>query len=91
MTMVKYMLKANSQDSDSVGLNIGDMKIERPLIAQPTASEQLFRVSAAADWTKAVVSLAFYSVNAQGRKTASHATSSILNGSTVLDTSLGSS
>jgi naphtho-gamma-pyrone polyketide synthase len=71
--MVKYMLKANSQDPNSIGIDIGEMKVDRPLIAQPDATEQLFRVYASADWSTNAVSLAFYSINAQGKKTADHA------------------
>jgi len=74
MTMADHMLKANNMQSDTIGLNAGDMKVERPLIAVPNSGPQLLRVSAVAHWSTNIVSLAFYSVNAQGSKIADHAT-----------------
>ena len=72
--MVEYMLKANDIQSDTTGLDAGDMKVEKPLIAVPDSGPQLLRISASADWSTNVVSLAFYSVNDQGKKLANHAT-----------------
>ena len=72
--MANHMLKANNMQSDTTGLDVGDMKVERPLIAVPNSGAQLLRVSASADWSTKVVSLAFYSINAHGRKIADHAT-----------------
>src|SRR5436305_9662925 len=74
MTVVNHMLRTNNMQSDTTGIDVGGMKVERPLIAVPNSGAQLLRVSASADWSTAVVSLAFYSVNAQGRKIADHAT-----------------
>ena len=73
MTMADYMLKSKNLRSDKPGLNVADMKVERPLIAV-VGSAQLLRVSASADWSTNVVQLAFYSINGQGRKVADHAT-----------------
>ena len=74
MTMANYMLKANGIQGHSTGLDCQEMKVGRSLIAIPESTSQLLRVSASADWSTNVVSLAFYSTNAQGRKTADHAT-----------------
>ena len=73
MTVADHMLKSNNMSTDSAGLNCADMKVERPLIAGSN-SVQILRVSASADWRTNIVSLALYSINAQGRKIADHAT-----------------
>lgn len=59
--------------SDTTGLDVADMKVEKPLIALPNSGTQLLCASASADWLSKVVSIAFYSNDAQGRETA-HAT-----------------
>jgi naphtho-gamma-pyrone polyketide synthase len=74
MAMADYMLKANKMPTDTTGLDVRTMKVDRPLIATPNGGPQLFRVSASADWPKGMISLAFYSINAQGKKIADHAT-----------------
>ena len=76
MTIADYMLKSNDVSTDSIGLDCADMKVERPLIAGSN-SVQILRVSASLEWRTNVVSLAFYSINAQGRKAADHATCKI--------------
>ncbi|KAL2002415.1 hypothetical protein VTN02DRAFT_6839 [Thermoascus thermophilus] len=73
LTMTNYMLKKNNMQSDTTGLEVADMKVEKPLIALPNSGTQLLCASASADWSSKVVSIAFYSKDAQGRKTA-HAT-----------------
>ncbi|KAL2012344.1 hypothetical protein VTN00DRAFT_5062 [Thermoascus crustaceus] len=72
-TMTNYMLKKNNMQSDTTGLDVADMKVEKPLIALPNSGTQLLRASASADWSSKVVSIAFYSKDAQGRET-THAT-----------------
>lgn len=74
MTMADHLLKSNNMQTDTTGLDVRDMKVERPLIAVPNSGTQLLRVSASADWSSKVVSLAFYNINAQGRKVADNAT-----------------
>ncbi|KAI9779586.1 MAG: Type I Iterative PKS [Peltula sp. TS41687] len=74
ITIVNYMLKANNLQSDTTGLDVGDARVGKPLIAVSNSGPQLLRVSASADWATKVVTLAFYSVNAHGGKTADHAT-----------------
>jgi naphtho-gamma-pyrone polyketide synthase len=74
MAMADYLLKVNNMPIDTTGLDVGTMKVERPLIADPNSGTQLLRVSASADWANKIISLAFYSINAQGRKNADHAT-----------------
>ena len=73
MTIANYMLKSNKVQSHNSGIDVADMKVERPLIAISN-SAQILRVSASAEWATNVILLTFYSINAQGRKTADHAT-----------------
>jgi naphtho-gamma-pyrone polyketide synthase len=73
MTMVNYMLKTNHMQGDEVGLDVRNMKVKKPLIAIPGGNVQLLRISASADWSSKAISLAFYSVNGQGRKMVDHA------------------
>lgn len=67
------MLKANNMQNDTTGLNVGDMKVDKSLIADFNGVTQLLRVFASANWSTKVVSLALYSINAQGSKIANHA------------------
>ena len=73
MTVANYMLKAESMEREITGIDVADMKVERPLIAV-SSSAQLLRVSATAKWSTNIISLTFYSVNTQGKKIADHAT-----------------
>ena len=73
MTVANYMLKKESMERETTGIDVADMKVERPLIAV-SSSAQLLRVSAAANWSTNIISLAFYSINTHGKKIADHAT-----------------
>ena len=77
MTIAEHILKSNNVSTDSTGFDCADMKVERPLIAGLN-TVQILRVSASMEWRTNVVSLAFYSINAQGRKTADHATCKVV-------------
>ena len=68
------MLKANNAWTETTGLDCSTVKVERPLIASANNGSQLLRVSASAGWSKNIISLAFFSVNASSRKIADHAT-----------------
>jgi naphtho-gamma-pyrone polyketide synthase len=74
MSVADYMLKANNMRSGASSLDVGEMKVLRPLISDPNSSTQLFRVSAVANWSTKVISITFYSVNPQGKKLGDHAT-----------------
>ena len=76
MTVANYLLKTNDMQSDSTGLDVADMKVEKPLIMVPNTA-QFLRVSASVEWSTEVVSLAFHSVNAKGKKIADHATCNV--------------
>ena len=73
MTITKYMLKEDHAQSQAIGVDVADMKVGRPLIAL-SHNVQLLRVSASAKWSANIISLVFYSINAQGKKVTDHAT-----------------
>lgn len=74
MCMADHMLKTKGMATDGTGLDVCKMKVDKPLISNPANGVQLLRVSASANWSSRILSLAFYSMNAQGRKVADHAT-----------------
>lgn len=65
-TIVRYMLQANGLSTD-LGLDCADMKVDRPLIADPRLSSQLLRVSASAGWALGNVSLRFFSYDSASK------------------------
>ena len=71
-TIARYMLQANGLSSD-LGLDCADMKIDRPLVADPCSKPQLLRVSASADWTLDNISMSFFTLDIASQRT-SHAT-----------------
>ncbi|KAL8653253.1 MAG: hypothetical protein Q9210_002207 [Variospora velana] len=73
LTIAKYMLRSNGLLKEKTGLDCGVMNIQRSLIAQRDATSLLLRVSAKANWPKKEVSLGFFSVGANARKLADHA------------------
>ncbi|KAL1959367.1 hypothetical protein VTO42DRAFT_2170 [Malbranchea cinnamomea] len=73
MCMSDYMLRSNNKQGDAVGLDVRDMKIDKPFILQTTSSSQLLRVSAVADWSTNTISFEIYSTESQGKKVADHA------------------
>lgn len=74
MSVADYLLKAKNKRSDSAGLDVAEVKVEKPLIATADRGSQLLRVSASADWSTNVVSISLYSATAEGKKLADHAT-----------------
>ena len=69
MTIVNYMLKPNSVQSDTSGFDVADMTVGRPLMRYLTAPNY-FASQYPQNGSQA--SFCFYSVNAQGRKTANY-------------------
>lgn len=45
------------------GFDVCDVKVDNPLIANPSKTSQLFRVSAVADWQTRLIALSIYSVD----------------------------
>jgi len=76
MTIARHMLNTSDVQCDSPSFDVADMKVERPLIAH-SHSAQILRVSASAKWSSHVISLSLFSITAQGRKIADHATCSV--------------
>lgn len=72
LTIGDYLLKAHEADTESVGMNVSEMTVTKPLIATGTGP-QLLRVSGSADWNSRLLTLSFYSVTADGKKMADHA------------------
>ena len=71
LTIVDQIFKIADMPTDSVRLDIGDMKVGKPLVINgPT----LLRVSASIDWNVRSASLSYYGVNSNGKKLADHAT-----------------
>lgn len=68
------MLESAGLSSLTTGIDVADVKVDAPLIAQPTESTHLFRVSATADWSVSSISMSIFSVNHSGKRTRSHAT-----------------
>lgn len=81
LTMGDYLLKANAVHDHLSGLDVAEMKVEKPLIAVGKGP-QLFRASASADWSKEAVVINFYSINSVGKKTIDHAECIVRFGST---------
>ena len=76
MTIANYMLKTSNVQAENPGFDVADMIVGRSLIAVSN-STQILRVSASAKWSTNIISLVFYSINAQGRKIADHATCNV--------------
>ncbi|KAH4055428.1 hypothetical protein HBH92_078380 [Parastagonospora nodorum] len=73
LTIGKHMLRSNGTFQEQTGLDCRTMNVKNPLIVQPDATTQLLRVLAEADWHKKEISLKFFSVDANARKLADHA------------------
>ncbi|PFH56367.1 hypothetical protein XA68_16607 [Ophiocordyceps unilateralis] len=71
LTVTKALIDGNAS-AGFTGFDVADVKIDRPLVALPSKTSQLFRVSATADWSAQVVAVSIYSVE-KGIKTADHA------------------
>jgi iterative type I PKS product template protein len=68
------MLQSAGMSTDTTGIDVTDVKVDAPLIAQPDESTHLFRVSATADWGARAISMSIFSVDSKGKRTRSHAT-----------------
>ncbi|GCB19650.1 conidial yellow pigment biosynthesis polyketide synthase [Aspergillus awamori] len=74
-TLAEYLIKKYKPEYDGLGLDVCEVTVPRPLIAK--GGQQLFRVSATADWAEKKTTLQIYSVTAEGKKTADHATCTV--------------
>ncbi|KAL9594396.1 MAG: hypothetical protein Q9219_007055 [cf. Caloplaca sp. 3 TL-2023] len=75
LTMSDYILLQSPHKplSAEVGLDVGHVRIEKPLIARPDETTQRFRISATATWSSQLIAMVIYSVDGNGRRTITHA------------------
>ncbi|KAF4982434.1 hypothetical protein FZEAL_1952 [Fusarium zealandicum] len=77
MHLTSYMMEQRSLPTETTGMDICQMQINKPLVLNSNLSSQLFRVSAVATWPDNSVNVSIYSVNEKGVKTLNHATCTI--------------
>jgi iterative type I PKS product template protein len=73
LTLAKLLVDGNESSTFS-GFDVCDVKVNRPLVLQPSVTSQLFRVSATADWPSKLISVSIYSVDQGGKALADHVT-----------------
>ena len=72
--MGDYLLEQSGGDRSKTAMDVSNMVVDKSLIYRPNSdTKQLFRVSANADWISRVAQVEFYSVTAEGKRTADHA------------------
>lgn len=76
LTTAEYIYKQWKHDVDRVDMNVCNMKVEKPLIAEDKEHQPL-HVAGKADFLTAKVNFTYYSVNDEGKKTITHATCSV--------------
>lgn len=62
-----------TDSTKNYGFDVCNVKVTQPLIALPSETTHLFRVSAKANWSESSISYSIYTVNEQGKTTANHA------------------
>lgn len=72
LTLGDYLSKQNPI-KENTGIEVADMATTKPLLLKAAGTSQLFRASADADWSTQTATVAFYSVDAAGKKTLEHA------------------
>ena len=73
LTIADYVWKQLHPDDKQTGMNACDMRVEKPLLASEEGP-QMFRVSGTYDSVAKMIKFDFFSVNADGKKLATHAT-----------------
>ena len=76
LTVAEYVYKEKNPEVDHVDLNVCNMKVEKPLIVDDR-KHQYLRVSGNANMASRNIDLTVYSVNAEGKKTITHATCAV--------------
>lgn len=66
------MIEKYKPDLSGLGLDVCSVSVSKPLVAKGSG-EQLFRVSAVANWAAKSISIQVFSVNSEGEKIADHA------------------
>lgn len=77
MHLATYLMNQHGLSTDSIGLDVCKMQVDKPLVSDPKLGSQRFRVSAEIEWNKNRVKMAIFSVNDQGKQTLSHATCAV--------------
>lgn len=77
MHIATYLMDRHGLSTDSIGLDVCQMQVEKPLVSDLKLGSQLFRVSAEIEWSRNKVTIETFSVNNQGKKTLSHATCAV--------------
>ncbi|OJJ48520.1 hypothetical protein ASPZODRAFT_150731 [Penicilliopsis zonata CBS 506.65] len=70
-TLADYLVNKYKPEMKDCGLDVANMAVPKPLLAK--GGEQLFRVSATADWAAKKVNVNVWSVTAEGKKMVDHA------------------
>jgi naphtho-gamma-pyrone polyketide synthase len=75
LTLANYMLLQgpNKLPIATTGLDVANVRVENPLIAQPNEITHRFRVSATTEWSSHLISMAIFSVDGNSKRTTSHA------------------
>ncbi|KAF2686477.1 conidial pigment polyketide synthase PksP/Alb1 [Lentithecium fluviatile CBS 122367] len=82
LTLGDYLIHNSKKQPSQTGMNVAEMVVKNPLIANGNGPMQLFRSSAVADWSAKEVAVHIYSVNEQGKMTTDHATCKVKLGDT---------
>jgi iterative type I PKS product template protein len=74
LTVANYMLvnSPTTFDIDTTGLDVANVVVDKPLFAVPGETSRLFRTSATAKWSSNTISMSIFSVDGNGKRTASH-------------------
>lgn len=72
LTVAEYVYKEKNPEVGRVDLNVCNMKVEKPLIVDDR-EHQYLRVSGSANMTSRRIDFVIYSINAEGKKTITHA------------------
>ncbi|GAB1214004.1 hypothetical protein ATERTT37_003160 [Aspergillus terreus] len=75
LTVAVYLISQspNKLLVDTTGLDVANVRVDNPLIAQSHETSHLFRMSATADWPSNAISMRIFSVDLTGKRTVSHA------------------
>lgn len=70
LTIGDYLLVQSGRDVTKTCMDVSNMVVSKPVIAQENGTKQLLRVSATADWSSQAAQLQFYTVSDEGKKLA---------------------
>jgi len=73
LTIGTSLLQGANLSVETTGLEVGNVRIDKPLVAMPNTQSHCFRVSATADWASGLIEMDIYSVDANGKRSTPHA------------------